>query len=206
MKNNRYTLKSGIRPSQEFPKMKRNFGDPCQPIAVNRHFILSHYPDYLVPTQFVHLFRNLWSGLPLAARRPITAYWRSVGGTLAIVEELDNSLTATHATPIAGIAYKQHLEFLDACLVLPDHVQQFTIAHELAHLYLLAKQPDSNAYRDEEEVDRIVTEWFNCEDDSDWWSAVGRVWHRYALNMFEDVRSDSLAEICDALSSGPGKD
>jgi hypothetical protein len=182
------------------PKQTGGIGWSGTPIVVNKHFTLCYYPDYLNPERFVRVFRSVWKDkLPLAARRPIAALWRKTQGTLWIVEELDETLACRRSAPLAGIAGRRHLEFLDACLLVPDHALRFTIAHELAHLYVLAIQDDPHAWEDEDEIDLIVTEWFNCESDRDWWVAEGKVWQRYTLMMHDDTRVDSLAELRQAF-------
>lgn len=194
------------RRPQPVPKI----GEARTPVAVNRHFTLTYYPDYLDPTRFVQAFRNVWGKMPLAARRRIAAHWRTLGGTLQILPDLNNhdNPTAVGQTTCRRFVVGDKttgetrlLSFLDAVMLLPDHAMTFTIAHELAHLYLLAlgDKAEAGAWQGEDEVDEIAAEW--CEPDDEWWNTEGSIWHRYVLRMFDGTRADTHAALCHAMAS-----
>lgn len=159
-----------------------------KPIRINRHFVLDVYPDYLLPERFIRAFQATWQRLPLSVRRRIAAYRRKEMGTLMIVEELDKRLTDTAP---AGVVARRHLEFLDACLFLTTTALEFTIAHELAHLFQYA----IGAELDEDEANEMVVDWFGLDDDCEYWQTEGMVWMRYVVRMFDGTRADSAAEI-----------
>ncbi len=169
---------------------------PCKPIVVNRHFTLDYYPDYLDPTRFVNVFRDVWNKLPLAARRAIAAYRRKEGGCFRIVEDVNGRRPCV----TAYVDHFRHLCFLDACLLLSDEALRYTIAHELAHVYMFATDNNPFTRTDEGETDLIAGEWFGFEDDSDWSRAEGNVWLRYVLRMFDGTKVNDLAELRHALA------
>ena len=157
---------------------------------INQHFKLDGWPDYLEPDRFIVAFRRVWQKIPLTGRRKICSYRRKHGGGVWLSRRPRPARRSMRHRN-SPKAYK----VLDVCLLLPNVALDFTIAHELAHLYQYAIHDSGGDYPDEKEADEIVTDWIGLENDKDYWRTEGIVLLRHLLQMFGGVRVNTMAEM-----------
>lgn len=104
--------------------------------------LLSHSADTTDAQRFENAFSQVWGRLPEVDRSAIVALWRRDGGlTIAVMEDWPGrgQRSAECINPGDMLRF-----FEEHTTVMPDHVLHFTIAHELAHAYLLASDDPSH--------------------------------------------------------------
>lgn len=134
--------------------------------------------------RFARVFRQAWRKVPLSARRVTVRHWRRYRDAYAaaaalidvpLVEVLDYKSNFHRGRSKDAVGQCDHMGTVLAFWApwvdrLPDEHLETLIAHELAHVYLIATRPghmQQRYSRAESEVYAVLSEW-GFDEDSYW--------------------------------------